>query len=163
MDFSYDYVGNAEIFLPIAPTTQTGTISSTGKIVSGTSTKFLSECQVNGYLYNGTDFEFIKIVRILSDVLLELEYAPATAFSGDTVEYIEPIRCANYVVSNTGSSTATLYFRDYDGSWTSSVYRNGLTRSFGVEASVKRRSDAVMPKPQVIDGSLTNISVTITY
>ena len=157
-----DYASSATVYLPEAPVTKTGTISSTGKVVTGTSTKFLSQCEVGGFLYNATDFEFVEIVKIFSDTLMILKYIPLTDFSADNVDYLRPVRCANFNVSNTGGSSATIYFRNISGVWDSSTYKAGLTRSFGISPSEVRGITKV-PQPMVVDGTGTTISTNVTY
>ena len=162
-DYNDSFSANAEIQLPSAPTTVTGTISSTGKVVTGISTLFTTECEEGGWLYNGTDKEFIKIVKIFSDTLLTLEFTPETDFSGDTVEYLAPIRCASFAVANTGTASATIIERGLDGVMTSSTMKNGMNKYYGVSRNYYMRSQASIPNPIVVNGASTTIEVTVSY
>lgn len=157
-----EYASNAVVQLPEAPTTKTGTISSSSKQVTGTSTLFLSELEEGGWLYNATDLEFVEIDKIFSNTLLTLKHIPLTAFSADDVDYVRPLRCANFSVANTGTANATIYFRNAAGVWDSSTVKAGLNRFFGVNANAMR-SSVYIPKPMVVDGTGTTISTNVTY
>jgi hypothetical protein len=82
----------------------TGTLTSEGKTVRGTSTVFLSELSVGDYLLNPTTDDVQVILRVESDTLLMLAAAMTTTLSATTCKRIksQQIKKATIVFAGTG-------------------------------------------------------------
>lgn len=93
---------------------KTGTVSSTGVVVSGTSTLFLSElCYPNmdvtksqyPFLFNPSTGEIREIVSIQSDTNLTIKNAFGTALSGDDLYVISDLSLYKTISVNGQSGT----------------------------------------------------------
>jgi hypothetical protein len=86
----------------------TGTISTTGNVVRGTSTLFENEFKVGDFLYNG-DKAVRKITKILSNILMELEATFVADLAGGTVaRKCEPQVYKVIQVENSSANAAEL-------------------------------------------------------
>ena len=76
-----NYIVSTDDLVP-ASTTWTGTISSTGKIVTGSSTLFTTEIQRGAWVWSVAGHEVRKVVDIVSDTELILDSAFSSDLSG---------------------------------------------------------------------------------
>jgi len=121
--------------LGTAPPTQakTGTITSTGKIVYGTNTKFLTELVVGGYIFRSGTAEIRQIASIVSDTQLYLEEKFATNITpAIAVAYVPPSRAVSIAIFGDGAAGTVngvalkagekVEFNKYSGSQPGSLY-----------------------------------------
>lgn len=66
--------------------TGTGTMSSTGKVVTGTGTAFLSEIKIGFKLFNGVELK--TVTKVFSDTSIEIDSAFGVALDADAVSYL---------------------------------------------------------------------------
>jgi hypothetical protein len=95
--------------------TKQGTISSNGKIITGTGTSFksVSQVRVGDYIYSALRNQVRRVTAIFSDTRLDIDKPFSTDISAQPLEVIKKHR-SEKSFSNTGTTTAKLSALDFD-------------------------------------------------
>lgn len=84
--------------------TKTGTVSSTGTVVTGTGTLFTTELVQGDYLYNAATNEVRKISGIQSNTILRIESAFTSGLSAVSVQ-VSRSQFVSIAITATGAGT----------------------------------------------------------
>lgn len=110
----------------------TGTVSTSGNVVTGTSTNFLSELDVGDYIKLSGNDDFFRVSTLVSATSMTLNGTSVPTVSSNTFSYAfpknVPVRLnrgsANVSIDSNGNTAFLFVGTTLDSSMTSSVYYN---------------------------------------
>ncbi len=139
--------------LPL-PVSISGTFVTSGTTVTGTGTKFTSECVVGDWIFNAATYEVRRIDFIVSDTLLAIESA-FTSDIGSGIDIKVPLipRVKQISVANEGGAS---------GKINGVAFLAGATANWGKEARTKTGAYDYVD-PICIDGTGTSIQASLLY
>lgn len=136
--------------------TLTGTVSSSGTVVTGTGTLFLTEMFYPGnyllqrykYLVKPSTGEIMEIERIVSDTVLHLKTAFAVALSGAAVQAIEEVKGFKSISISPIAAGVKIF------------YPNKTSVTLDASTIVNLDNNDNIIKPVGLDGTTGNAQVT---
>lgn len=130
---------------------KTGTVSSTGKIITGTGTLFTTEAQGGQWVYSSSQNEVRRIIKISSATELEIDFPFTT-----------PLVAAPFVVVPASRYTKLQYFNVGGGI----AQIDGVNIAAAATGAFEINRDSVSKHdfldPIIVDGSVSNILLTTT-
>ena len=147
------YAVNTDTLVP-APTDKSGTVTSSGTILTGTSTLFTTELNIGAWVWNVSEREVRKVVSINSDTELELS-SPFTSELSDIelkVVTAEDAKVMYLTISNTGGSDTTI---------NGELFKDGATEEFGNMENVSGDNSKFV-RPIHVNGSTSSCTVNLT-
>lgn len=134
---------------------KTGTFTTSGKVVTGSGTSFLTEVKIGDWLVNLAGDEVAEVIKVNSDTQLEIKFKFSSDVAAATAVRIVDSRIAKVMymeLSNDGGVDTTI-----DGE----TFLADKATSFGQPNVRGERHGLVVPK--VVDGATSNVTVNIEW
>lgn len=146
------YIVTTDDLVP-ASTTWTGTVSTNGTKVIGSSTVFLTEIQPGAWVWNVAQHQVRRVIRVLSDTELIIDSAFSAELSGADFKGVtkEDAKVMFMEIDNTGGVDTTI---DNVAFASGKVYTDGQPNPGG---NVRK-----FCRPVHVDGATSNCTVKLT-